>query len=168
MSRHLEAPRGSSSRRTRCSARTSAASSRDWDVTEQTRGRGHCGVWQLGDWEYRIRAEEDHFRHRGSIHLNPILHAYVEHPADSAWPSFHRHVRVGLAPPDMAGIESGGVTGDRRVNRPCKPMVSAGASARPTTLQRLVRGATFPWPSRAPSFEPEAQPISFPGRPFPS
>jgi putative transposase len=80
-----------------------AQGGRDWDVTEQTRRQGRRGIWQPRYWEHRIRDEEDYFRHRDYIHLNPVRHGYVERPEDWPWSSFHRHVRMGWLDPKWPG-----------------------------------------------------------------
>ncbi len=72
-----------------------ALGGRDWDVTEQSRGQGPRGVWQPRYWEHRIRDEQDYFRHRDYIHLNPVKHEYVDRLEHWPWSSFHRHVRMG-------------------------------------------------------------------------
>ena len=76
---------------------------RDWDVTPQSRGQGRRGVWQPRYWERRIRNEEDYFRHRDYIHLNPVRHGYVARPEEWPWSSFHRHVRMGWLDPKWPG-----------------------------------------------------------------
>jgi len=53
------------------------------------------GVWQPRYWEHRIRDEEDWYRHRGYIHLNPVKHHLVNCPEEWPWSSFHRHVKLG-------------------------------------------------------------------------
>ena len=53
------------------------------------------GVWQPRYWEHRIRDEDDWYRLRDYIHLNPVKHGYVTRPEDWPWSSFHRHVRLG-------------------------------------------------------------------------
>ena len=80
-----------------------AQGGRDWDVTEQTRRQGRRGIWQPRYWEHRIRDEEDYFRHRDYIHLNPVRHGYVERLEDWPWSSFHRHVRMGWLDPKWPG-----------------------------------------------------------------
>ena len=59
---------------------------------DRKRGRG---VWQPRYWEHRIRDEDDWYRLRDYIHLNPVKHGYVSRPEDWPWSSFHRHVRLG-------------------------------------------------------------------------
>ena len=59
---------------------------------DQKRGRG---VWQPRYWEHRIRNENDWYRLRDYIHLNPVKHAHVRRPEDWPWSSFHRHVQLG-------------------------------------------------------------------------
>jgi len=64
-------------------------------VTEsRDRQRGR-GVWQPRYWEHRIRDEDDWFRLRDYIHLNPVKHGYVVRPEDWPWSSLHRHIRLG-------------------------------------------------------------------------
>lgn len=59
---------------------------------DRQRGRG---IWQPRYWEHRVRDEDDWYRLRDYIHLNPIKHGYVKRPEDWPWSSFHRHVRLG-------------------------------------------------------------------------
>lgn len=79
------------------------AGGRDWDVTDDHQRQGRRGVWQPRYWERRIRDEEDYFRYRDYIHLNPVKHGYVERPGDWPWSSFSRHVRMGWLDPDWPG-----------------------------------------------------------------
>ena len=80
-----------------------AAGGRDWDVTNQQRDQGRVGVWQPRYWEHRIRDEEDYFRYRDYIHMNPVKHGLAENPGDWPWSSFHRHVSEGWLDPDWPG-----------------------------------------------------------------
>ena len=59
-------------------------------------------MWQPRYWEHRIRDEEDYFRHRDYIHLNPVRHGSVERPEEWAWSSFHRHVWMGRLDPNLS------------------------------------------------------------------
>ena len=63
-------------------------------VLHRLRQRGR-GVWQPRYWEHRIRDEDDWFRLRDYIHLNPVKHGYVVRPEDWPWSSLHRHIRLG-------------------------------------------------------------------------
>ena len=60
-------------------------------------------MWQPRYWEHGIRDEEDDYRYRNDIHMNPVKHGYVENPGDWAWSSFHRHVSEGRLDPDWPG-----------------------------------------------------------------
>lgn len=61
------------------------------------------GVWQPRYWEHRIRDEEDWYRLRDYIHLNPVKHGHVALPEEWPWSSFHRHVRLGWLDPHWPG-----------------------------------------------------------------
>jgi putative transposase len=72
-------------------------------VSANRAAHGERGVWQPRYWEHRIRNEEDWFRHRDYIHLNPVKHGHVAVPEDWPWSSFHRHVRLGWLDPHWPG-----------------------------------------------------------------
>lgn len=61
------------------------------------------GVWQARYWEHRIRDENDWYRHRDYIHLNPVKHGLVSQPCDWPWSNFHRHVQLGWLDPNWPG-----------------------------------------------------------------
>jgi len=56
--------------------------------------------------EHAIRDDDDFARHVDYIHLNPVKHGYVEHPAQWLHSSFQRWVRSGLYPADWAASPS--------------------------------------------------------------
>jgi len=43
-----------------------------------------------------IRNEDDYAQHVNYIHFNPVKHVYVEHAADWAYSSIHRHIAAGM------------------------------------------------------------------------
>ncbi len=74
-------------------------------VTENRKKRCERGVWQPRFWEHRIRDEDNWYRLRDYIHLNPVKHALVAFPEDWEWSSFHRHVRLGWLDPHWPGVK---------------------------------------------------------------
>ncbi len=64
-------------------------------VSENRAKHHERGVWQARYWEHRIRDEDDWYRHRDYIHLNPVKHELVSEPRSWPWSSFHRHVQLG-------------------------------------------------------------------------
>jgi putative transposase len=60
--------------------------------------RGKRGVWQRLYWERTIRDDRDFAAHLDYIHLNPVKHGLVEHPAEWPYSSFCRCVAGGLYP----------------------------------------------------------------------
>jgi putative transposase len=74
-----------------------------------------AGVWQARYWEHRLRDEEDWFRHRDYIDLNPVKHGLAAEPRSWPWSSFHRHVQLGWLDPSWPGaapVELPGIAGD--------------------------------------------------------
>ncbi len=74
------------------------------------------GVSGKSVWEHTIRDEQNYRNHMDYVHLNPVKHGLVAHPA--AWPcsKFQKCVALGLynparAAPDNATMSSG--TGER-------------------------------------------------------
>lgn len=53
--------------------------------------------------EHRIRDEQDNYRYRDYIHLNPVKDEYVACPGDWTWSGFRRHVRMGRLDPNWPG-----------------------------------------------------------------
>ena len=72
-------------------------------VTPHHHLEGRRGVWQPRYWEHRIRDEQDYYRHRDYIHLNPVKHGCADRPADWPWSSIHRHIRLGWLDPLWPG-----------------------------------------------------------------
>ncbi|HSW46829.1 MAG TPA: transposase [Phycisphaerae bacterium] len=72
-------------------------------VTENRRKHRERGIWQPRYWEHRIRDEEDWYRHRDYIHLNPVKHGLAEDPKAWPWSSIHRHIRLGWLDPGWPG-----------------------------------------------------------------
>ena len=60
-------------------------------------------------WEGRSREappypdQQDYYRYRDYIHLNPVKHGYMPCPGDCPWSSFHRHVSMGWLDPLWPG-----------------------------------------------------------------
>lgn len=61
------------------------------------------GVWQPRFWEHTIRDAKDFKMHMDYIHINPVKHGLVRHPADWPYSSFHRYVKSGWYEPDWCG-----------------------------------------------------------------
>lgn len=72
-------------------------------VTHNRSRHRERGVWQPRYWEHRIRDEQDWYRHRDYIHLNPVKHNYADTPQNWAWSSIHRHIEQGWLDPDWPG-----------------------------------------------------------------
>ncbi len=84
-------------------------------VTSNRHKKRERGVWQPRYWEHRIRDENDWYRLRNYIHLNPVKHGHVQEPGDWPWSSFHRHVRLGWLDASWPGstpIDMPTVTGE--------------------------------------------------------
>ncbi len=64
---------------------------------------GDCSPWQSRYWERTIQAEAQLQACVDYVHINPVKHGWVTRVADWPHSSFHRHVRMGLLPPDWAG-----------------------------------------------------------------
>lgn len=79
------------------------AGGRSLPVSESRKDHHERGVWQPRFWEHCIRNEEDWYRHRDYIHLNPVNHGYVQEPGQWPWSSFHRHVQCGWLDPEWPG-----------------------------------------------------------------
>ncbi|MDA9474116.1 transposase [Bradyrhizobium sp. CCBAU 65884] len=75
-------------------------------ISSSRAARGERGIWQRRYWEHAIRDEGDFVRHVDYVHINPVKHGLVPRVCDSAWSSFHRHVRLGNYPVDWAGDRS--------------------------------------------------------------
>jgi len=69
----------------------------------QPNARGEYTLWQRRFWEHTIRDESDFERHVDYVHYNPVKHSLVPRVKDWPYSSFHRYVRLGLAPDDWAG-----------------------------------------------------------------
>ena len=79
----------------------------DEPVSASRAERAERGIWQRRYWERTIRNEEDYARHIDYVHINPVKHGLVNRVRDWAPSSFHRHVELGIYPPDWAGDLSG-------------------------------------------------------------
>lgn len=64
--------------------------------------RGEYLLWQRRFWEHTIRDDNDFNRHVDYIHWNPVKHGLTKHPADWAYSSYHRYIRLGLLPNDWS------------------------------------------------------------------
>ena len=71
-------------------------------VSTSRKSRRERGIWQRRYWEHTIRDNDDFARDLDYIHFNPVKHGHVAHVADWPYPSFHRFVRLGLYPADLA------------------------------------------------------------------
>jgi putative transposase len=76
---------------------------KDLPVTRNRSKHRERGIWQPRYWEHRIRDEEDWYKHRDYIHLNPVKHEYVDNPTDWPWSSIHQHIRLGWLDPNWPG-----------------------------------------------------------------
>ena len=64
---------------------------------------GEYALWQRRYWEHTIADERDFRLHVDYIHFNPVKHGWAKQAADWPYSSFHRHVKLGILPPDWAG-----------------------------------------------------------------
>jgi putative transposase len=71
--------------------------------TAGERAKGYRGVWQPRFWEHAIRGARDFKMHLDYIHANPVKHGLAGRPADWAWSSFHRWVKMGEYTPEWCG-----------------------------------------------------------------
>ncbi|MGB0717047.1 MAG: REP-associated tyrosine transposase [Phycisphaerae bacterium] len=68
---------------------------RDLPVSKSRKTNRERGVWQARYWEHFIRDDDDLYRHRDYIHLNPVKHGYVTDPLHWPWSSIHHHIAMG-------------------------------------------------------------------------
>jgi len=80
-----------------------AAGGQSLPITTNRMRHRERGIWQPRYWEHRIRDENDWFRHRDYIHLNPVKHGYVARPQEWPWSSLRRHIALGWLDPDWPG-----------------------------------------------------------------
>ncbi|MDD5034036.1 MAG: transposase [Methylococcaceae bacterium] len=71
-------------------------------------------IWQRRYWEHQIRDDRDFEKHCDYIHWNPVKHGLVSRVVDWPYSSFHRFVRLGIYPPDWAGVPENVDDGDYR------------------------------------------------------
>ena len=71
--------------------------------------RREAGLWQRRFWEHLISDDEDLRRHMDYLHYNPVKHCLVTRPADWAWSTFHRYVRLGYYGADWGEVEPAGI-----------------------------------------------------------
>jgi putative transposase len=69
--------------------------------------KGERGIWQRRYWEHTLRNDDDFERHVDYIHFNPVKHRHVNRVRDWSYSSFHRYVRLGIYPEDLAGDVAG-------------------------------------------------------------
>ncbi|ULL00016.1 transposase [Bradyrhizobium sp. I71] len=72
-------------------------------VSPSRAAKGERGIWQRRYWEHTIRDEDDYARHIDYVYINPVKHGLVNRVCDWVPSSFHRHVALGIYPPDWAG-----------------------------------------------------------------
>ena len=72
-----------------------AAGYADLPRSSSRRRRGEHTVWQRRGWEHLIRNEHDWKQHLDYIHYNPVKHDFVASPADWAYSTFSKYVRLG-------------------------------------------------------------------------
>lgn len=73
------------------------------EISESRRRHRELGVWQRRFWEHTIRNDEELYVYRDYIHLNPVMHGYVNDPLEWAWSSVHRHLKMGWLEPGWTG-----------------------------------------------------------------
>ena len=76
--------------------------------------RRERGLWQRRFHEHLIRDEEDRIAHADYIHWNPVKHGWVQNVGDWPYSSFHRFVRDGRLPRNLASVERTLETGEPR------------------------------------------------------
>ena len=79
------------------------AGGRALPVSRNRKRHRELGVWQSRYWEHCIRDDDDLYRHRDYIHLNPVKHGYVTDPLHWPWSSIHRHIALGWLNPGWPG-----------------------------------------------------------------
>jgi putative transposase len=69
-------------------------------VSNSRQKKKEQGVWQRRYWEYKIRDEQDLWRHVEYIHYNPVKHQLASSPNDWRHSSFQDFVQRGFYPSD--------------------------------------------------------------------
>jgi putative transposase len=62
--------------------------------------RAERGIWQPRFWEHTIRNDADYAAHLDYVHVNPVKHGHIDHPAGWPYSSFRRAVTLGVYPAD--------------------------------------------------------------------
>lgn len=62
--------------------------------------KGEADIWQRRFWEHTLRDEADFAVHCDYIHINPVKHGLMSHPAQWPHSSIHRFIEQGIYPSD--------------------------------------------------------------------